>query len=164
MPIHWTSKVSKRYERNAINGNLNRSYQIGMNSDHEKERIRGKKYLAGFPTRFVDNVNHQFRQNLIDKQAEYKLIIRNFLFAEPKKFILVKFTLCISNENTLNRFLGKLQSFVYHKLVLQLNDPLRKSEVCFVWKIKIRTLLVKFMKILVPVQQITSVKQKDMMK
>ena len=49
-------------------------------------------------------------------------------------------------------------------LILQLNGPLRKSEVCFVWKIKIRTLLVKSMKVSVPVQQITSVKQKEMLK
>ena len=26
MPVHWTSKVPKRYKRNAINGDLNRSY------------------------------------------------------------------------------------------------------------------------------------------
>ena len=90
MPVHWTSKVPKRYKRNAINGDLNRSYQISMNFDHEKEIIRGKYHIAGFPTRFVDNASHQFQEKLIDKQAEYELIIPDFLFAEPKKFILVE--------------------------------------------------------------------------
>ena len=42
MPVHWTSKVPKCYKRNAINGDLNRSYQISMNLDHEKEIIREK--------------------------------------------------------------------------------------------------------------------------
>ena len=98
--VHWTSKVPKRYKRNAVNGDLNRSYQISLNFDHEKEIIREKYDLPGFPTRFVDNVIHQFRQKLIDKQAEYELIIPDFLFAEPKKFILVEISYCVSNENT----------------------------------------------------------------
>ena len=59
MPVHWIFKVPKRYKRNAINGDLNRSYQIGMNFDHDN--------LADFPTRFVDNVIHQYHQKLIDK-------------------------------------------------------------------------------------------------
>ena len=42
MPVHWTSKVPKRYTMNAVNGELNRSYQISMNFDYEKETIREK--------------------------------------------------------------------------------------------------------------------------
>ena len=70
MPVHWTSKAPKHFKRNAINGDLNQSYQISMNFDHEKETIREKYHLAVFPTRFVGNVIHQFHQKLIDKQAE----------------------------------------------------------------------------------------------
>ena len=70
MPVHWTSKVPKRYKRNTINGDLNRSHQISMNFDHEKEIIREKYHLACFPTRFVDNVIHQLHQRLIDKQID----------------------------------------------------------------------------------------------
>ena len=115
MPVHWTSKVPKCYKRNARNGDLSRSYQTCMNFDHEKEIIREKYHLAGFPTRFVDNFIHQFHQKLIDKQAEYELIIPDFLFAKPKKFILVEIPYCVSIENTVKRFSGKLQSFVLHK-------------------------------------------------
>ena len=28
LPVHWTSKVSKRYKRNAINADLNRAARI----------------------------------------------------------------------------------------------------------------------------------------
>ena len=49
--VHWTSKVPKRYKRNAIYGDLNSSYQTSMKFDHEKEIIR-EYHLAGFPTRF----------------------------------------------------------------------------------------------------------------
>ena len=132
IPVHWTSKVPKRYKRNAINGDLSRSYQISMNFDHKKEIIRERYHLAGCPTRFVDSVIDQFHQKLIDEQAEYELIIPDFLFAEPKKFILVEIPYYVSNENTVKRFLGRLQSFVYHKLDIAVgNGPLRKSEVFF---------------------------------
>ena len=58
-----------------------------MNFDHEKETIRLKYRLSGFPTGFVDNAIHQFHQKLSDKQTEYELTILEFLFAESKKFI-----------------------------------------------------------------------------
>ena len=61
-----------------------------MNFDLEKETIREKYHLAGFPTTFVDNVIHQFHQKSIDKQQEYELIIPDILFAESKKFMLVE--------------------------------------------------------------------------
>ena len=59
----------------AINGDLNRSYQISMNFDYEKETIREIHHFVGFPTSFVGNVIHQFFQKLNDKQTEYELII-----------------------------------------------------------------------------------------
>ena len=45
--------------------------------------------------------------------------------------------------------LDKFQSFVHQKFDIAQNGPLRKSEVCFVWKIKVRTLIVKPMKVLI---------------
>ena len=102
-----------------------------MNFDHEKEIIREKYHLAGFSTRFVDNVIHQFHQKLIDKQAEYELIIPDFLFAEPKKFILVEIPYCISNENTVKRFLGKLQSFGHRKFDIAVKWSTKKIRSLF---------------------------------
>ena len=136
MPVHWTSKVPKCYKRNAINDDLSRSYQISMNFDHEKEIIREKYHLAGFSTRFVDNVIHQFHQKLIDKQAEHELIIPDFLFSEPKKFILVEIPYCISNENTVKRVLGKLQSFVHHKFDNAVKWSIKKIRSLFRLRVK----------------------------
>ena len=67
MPILWISEVPKCYKRNAINGDLYRSYQITVNFDNEKETFREKYGLASFPARFVNDVIYQFHQNLIDK-------------------------------------------------------------------------------------------------
>ena len=86
-----------------------------MNFEHEKETIRRKYRLAGFCTKFTGNVIQQLHQKLIEKQTRYELIIPDFLFAEPKKFILVEIQFCKSSENTVKRYLDKLQSFVYCK-------------------------------------------------
>ena len=102
-----------------------------MNFNYEKEIIREKHHLAVFPTRFVDNVIHQFHQKLIDKQAQYELIITYFLFAVPKKFILVEIPYCVSNENTVKRFLAKLQSFVHHKLDISVKWSTKKIRILF---------------------------------
>ena len=102
-----------------------------MNFDHEKETIREKYRLGGFPNRFVDNVIHQFYQKLIDKPAEFELIIPDFLFAEPKKFILLEIPYCISNENTVKRFLGKLQSFIHHKFDIAVKWSTKKMRSLF---------------------------------
>ena len=56
-------------------------------------------------------------KDLIDKQTKYELIFPNILFAEPKKCLLLEIPICISNENTVERFLDKLQSFAYHNII-----------------------------------------------
>ena len=65
MPIYWTSKVSQLYKRNAINGDLNQSYQTSINFDREKQTIREKYRLEGYHSRFADNVIRQFHEKLI---------------------------------------------------------------------------------------------------
>ena len=102
-----------------------------MNFNYEKEIIREKHHLAVFPTTFVDNVIHQFHQKLIDKQAQYELIITYLLFAVPKKFVLVEIPYCVSNENTAKRFLAKLQSFVHHKLDISVKWSTKKIRILF---------------------------------
>ena len=114
-----------------IRATINQSYQISMNVDHEKQKIREIYHLTGFPNRFCDNVIHQFHQKLIDKQADYELIIFHSLFAEPKKFILVEIPFCVSNENTVKIFLDKLQFFFYHKFDIAVKWSTKKSRSLF---------------------------------
>ena len=98
-----------------------------MNFDHENEAIRRKYHLAGFPTIFVDNAIHQSHLKL----PEYQLIIPDFLFAEPKKFILVEIPFYMSNENTVKRFLNKLQSFFHHKFDIAVKWSTKKIRSLF---------------------------------
>ena len=50
------------------------------------------------------------------KQTEYEPIISDFLFAQPKKYILVEIPFSANNENNFKQFLDKSQSFIQHKL------------------------------------------------
>ena len=55
-PVHWKSQISKRYKRNAINGDLYGSWSISSNFYHEKNKLRNKFSSAGYPIRFVNSV------------------------------------------------------------------------------------------------------------
>lgn len=113
MATHWSSQIPKRYKRNAINGDLNRSYRIGMNFEFEKQVIRTKFKNAGFPTRFTESVINQFEMKL-DTSSEF--IIPEFLFKEPRKFILIEIPFCEENESLSKRFLEKLKSFTKNNI------------------------------------------------
>ena len=92
MPMHWTAKVTKRYKRNTINDDLNRSYQTNMNFDHDKETIREKYRLTGFPTRLAGNAIHQshLKLILINKRNMNKLFL-SFYFQNPRDLFKLKF-------------------------------------------------------------------------
>ena len=102
-----------------------------MSFDHGKETIREKHHLVDFPTRFIDNVIHQFHQKLTDKQTKYEMIIPDFLLAEPKKFILVGIPFSISNEKAVKKLLDNLQSFFYHKLNIAIKWSTKKTRSLF---------------------------------
>ena len=72
---------------------------------------------------------------------------------------LVEIPFGIGNENTVKRFLENLQSFARHKFDITVKYSLKKSDICSVRKIKILILIVKYIKVIVPVQQMTLVKK-----
>ncbi len=125
VPIHWSSKVPKRYKRNMINGDLHRSHRISMNFVAETEYIKTKFRNAGFPTRFTNSVINQFNNKLTanthnddddDDDDDDEMIIPSFLFAEPKKSVFVEIPFCDSNESLVKRFLRKLKTFTNHEI------------------------------------------------
>ena len=126
-PTHWSSKVPKRYKRNAINSDLNRSYRIGMHFESEKQIIREKFSNAGFPIRFTDSVITQFE----DKQNDDGLIIPEFLFKEPKKFVLIEIPFCESNESLSKRFLEKLRKYTSDKIEFAIKWSTKKVKQLF---------------------------------
>ena len=131
LPSHWNSQVPKRYKRNAINGDLNRSYRISMNFDDEKTKILTKFTKAGFPVRFTKSVFEQFENKLKLSDTDEDLIIPEFFFKEPRKFILIDLPFCELNENLAKRFLNKLKVFTNNDIDFAIKWSTKKVKQLF---------------------------------
>ena len=55
LPVHCTSKIPKRYNRNAINADLNRAARIASTFSKEIPTIKQKFMSADYPPRFVNS-------------------------------------------------------------------------------------------------------------
>ena len=113
-----------------INGDLSRSYTISMNFEQEKDKIRTKYRNADFPTPFVNSVINQFEEKISAVSAD-DLIIPEFLFAEPRKFVLIEIPFCLSNERLSKRFLAKLKQFTKNKIDFAIKWSTKKVKQLF---------------------------------
>ena len=111
LPVNWSSKTPKRYKRNAINGDLYRSYRISSNFNKEIELIRKKFTHADYPIRFTNSVIKQFQQRNALQQEEDDMIIPPNLFEEPKSKILIEIPYCEKNEKVSKQFIKKFYEF-----------------------------------------------------
>ena len=60
IPIHWSSKIPKRYKRNTITTDLHRAGNIASNMK-EKIQIIQKRFIeADYPRLFVNSVTNQY--------------------------------------------------------------------------------------------------------
>ena len=75
---HWSSAIPKKYERNAILGDLHRAHKISSNFELEKQRIK-KKYLSvNFPYNFIQSTLNSYQQ-------QCESLIPNWLFEEKHR-------------------------------------------------------------------------------
>ncbi|XP_066925101.1 uncharacterized protein [Clytia hemisphaerica] len=125
-PTHWSSKIPKRYKRNTINGDLNRSYRISNNYNKEKEIIREKFREAGYPIRFTESVIKDFETKLTND-----CIIPDFLFKEKRKFILIEVPFSDTNEQLAKRFIEKLKFFTNDKIDFAIKWATKKVKQLF---------------------------------
>ena len=88
IPTNWSSKIPKRYKRNAIVGDLNRSQKISSNFKYEVQQIQKKFLAADYPPKFSNSVINQYHQNKDQNQEDEYIIPPNF-FEIPKPFLLI---------------------------------------------------------------------------
>ena len=112
-PVFWSSKIPKRYKRNAINGDLHRASKIASNFENEKVRIRQKYKNAGFPARFVEAVIRDF-EKVPEVSEEEDDIIPEWLFDKKEDFY-VRIPFCPKNEDICKTFLKKLDDYTNEK-------------------------------------------------
>ena len=60
LPVHWSSRVPKRYKRNAVIGDLHRSKRISSTFEMVIKVIKRKFRNADYPLKFLTSVMHQF--------------------------------------------------------------------------------------------------------
>ena len=110
LPVHWSSRVPKRYKRNAVTGYLHRSKIISSNFQMEINVKKCKFWNADYPPKFINSVMHQF---LTPNSNDLFIIPRNF-FEESKLFVLVKIPYCEENKNACKDFIKKFEAFTNH--------------------------------------------------
>ena len=116
LPVFWSSKVPKRYKRNAINGELHRALRISSDFEEEKRRIK-KKYLdVGFPSRFIDSVIRDFS---LAPNPDMDDIIPNWLF-DDKQVLTVRLPFCPKNEEISKTFIRRLEEFTQEKFTFKI--------------------------------------------
>ena len=111
-PVFWSSKIPKRYKRNAIDGDLHRASKVASNFDHEIVRIKEKYKNVGFPSRFVDAVIRDFQK--VPGADEEESIIPNWLFDERSDFY-IRIPFSPKNEQISKTFLNKLNEYTNDK-------------------------------------------------
>ena len=138
IPVHWSSKIPKRYKRNAIWGDLTRSKR--MSSDFQKETvcIRDKFRKAGFPTRFTNSVITQFQKKIINKEKmdDDDLLIPEYFFECPKPFILIEVPYCPENEKLSHHFLSKFKQFSDNRFTVSIKWKTKRVKNLFNLKSK----------------------------
>ena len=105
LPVHWKSRIPKKYKRNAINTDIHRAAKISSNFQNEKTVIKDKFQKAGFPPRFVESVFRQFTE-----KYENEPIIPPNLFEEKKKCIKLEIPFCEKNEDLYKKFVIRLNT------------------------------------------------------
>ena len=116
LPVFWSSKVPKRYKRNAINGELHRARKIASDFEKEKNRIRKKFLDVGFPSRFIESVIRDFTTV---PSAEEENIIPNWLF-DDRKVLTVRLPFCPQNEEISKTFIRRLESFTRNSFMFKI--------------------------------------------
>ena len=131
--IHWSSKVPKRYKRNAVWGDLNRAYRMSSVFDKEVDSIRQKFQNACFPKRFVDSIIAQFKQKKLEemKEDDEDVLIPAYLFECPKPFIMIEIPYSPENEQISKQFLHKFKIFTDDQYKVAINWKTKKVKNLF---------------------------------
>ena len=108
LPVHWTSRIPKRYKRNSITSDLNRALRISSYLNDKISKMRQKLLNADYPLWFINSVIKQFSDELSEKSNEEDdYILPPDFFEIKKQLILIEVPHCEKNETSSKRFLKK---------------------------------------------------------
>ena len=133
LPMHWSSKVPKKFKRNIINNELHRARKISTNFSNEIREIKQKYYSADYPRRYVNSVIKDFNEKQTEVPA--KSDTHN---SDQKTFVPIRIAYCEQNEKIAKHFLEKLNNFTNNKFKFTIVWQTRKIKTLFNLKDKIK--------------------------
>lgn len=133
LPMHWSSKVPKKFKRNIINNDLHRASRISSDFVKEVDKIRGKYYKADFPKPYVESVIKQFNEKNAAVETNDPTTT-----VQEKKFIPIEIPFCDKNEKIASHFLKKLNSFTNNNFKFTVIWKTRKMSSLFKLKDKVK--------------------------
>ena len=128
LPVHWLSKVPKRYKRNAIISDLNRATRIASFPAYEIPKIKQKFLNADYPHKFINSVINNFQEK--SEETDNYIIPPGF-FDFPKKVVLVDIPYCPKNEEFSKRFMKKFDVFTDNKYDIRIKWITKKVKQLF---------------------------------
>ena len=128
LPVHWSSKVPKRYKRNAIISDLNRATHIASFPVDEIPKIKQKFLNAGYPYIFINSVINNCQEK--SEETDDYIIPPDF-FDIPKKVLLVDIPYCPKNEEFSKRFMKKFVVFTDNKYDIRIKWIAKKVKQLF---------------------------------
>ena len=135
LPVHWTSKIRKRYKRNAINADLNRAARIASTFTEAIPTIKQKFLSPDYPPRFVNSAIKQFNEKCnANTQDDY--IIPPDFFDVPKPLVLAEIPYCPRNEILSKRFIKKFHEFTNTSYEIRIKWITKKVKQLFKLKSK----------------------------
>ena len=133
LPMHWSSKVPKKFKRNIINNDLHRAEKLSTDFCNEIREIKHKFESADYPVRFVDSVIKDFKER--ERQQPKSNEENNH---DSKPFVPIKIPFCEKNEKIGRHFLAKLNGFTGKKFKFTIVWQTRKVKTLFNLKDKIK--------------------------
>ena len=112
-PVHWTSKIPKRYKQNAINADLNRAARIASNFTEDTPTVNQKLFSTDYSPRFVNSVIKHFNEKCNGNTQDDYIIPSDF-FDVSKPLVLAEIPYCPRNETLSKHFIKKFHLPTIH--------------------------------------------------
>ena len=135
LPVHWTSKIPKRYKRNPTNADLNIAARIASTFTEEIPTTKQKFLSADYPPRFVNSVIKQVNEKC-NGNTQHDYIIPTDFFDVPKPLVLAEIPYCPRKETLSKRVIKNFHEFTNNSYEIRIKWITKKVKQRFKLKSK----------------------------
>ena len=133
LPVHWTSRIPKWYQRNSITSDLNTALCIFKCLNDGIFKIRQKFLNADYPRWFINRVIEQFNDKLSEKSNEKDdYILPTDFFEIKKQVILIEVPYCEKNETSSKCILKNFLELTNALYEIKIKWIAKKWEISFI--------------------------------